>query len=121
MEGCEHCQDNIDDQAAHIGGCGTDWDKLVDIHYQVPMVDRISTAVVKNFTQAVQRRDLPNLYFANFFNDNTFNNDGIKNDLKTSLTKSSKREVEISKMIYDIANLSLEQREICYNSKCKFK
>ena len=78
MEGCEHCQDDIDDQAADNGGCVTDWDELVDIHYQVPMVDRICTAVVKNFTQAVQRRDLPNLYFANFFNDYTFNNDGIK-------------------------------------------
>ena len=84
------------------------------------MVDRICTAIVKNFTQAVQRRDLHNLYFANFFNDYTFNNDGIKNELKTSLTKSSRREVEISEMIYDIANLSLEQQEICNNSKCNF-
>ena len=34
----------------------------------------------------------------------------------TSLTKSGKREIEISEMVYEIANLSLEQREICNNS-----
>ena len=117
MEGCEGCQDDIDDQTAHIGGCLTDWDELVDIHYQFSMVDRIRTAVGKDFTEAVRRRNLPNLYFASFYNEYTFNNDnGIKNDLKTSLTKSGKREVEISEMVYEIANLSLEQREICNNS-----
>ena len=117
IEGCEGCQDDIDDQTAHIGGCLTDWDELVDIHYKFSMVDRIRTAVGKDFTEAVRRGNLPNLYFANFFNEYTFNNDdGIKNDLKTSLTKSGKREVEISEMVYDIANLSLEQREICNNS-----